>query len=550
MPSVSTIVSILVCLGVVLALTRRPITSVIVTLYLLGVIFLSSAVKLTHLGLALTLADVHFFLLRPIENFKLFFQYPLLGLLLLASMFGAILCIWVGVRFERPLRHLATPRMGPWLRITTGTLSILLAVIASWVAAPQSQARVNNGDSYVAFLVMYESQHPSGVMGVLNLFFNNRSFEASVPPPVGQKRFPIPNETGAASIDASQTRPDIFLILEESTFDPTLILKCPATFCDQAMLHPLQAAMRTRQGPLLVHTTGGGTWLAEFAVMSGLDWRLFGRGGAFAPVSLAPRLHNALPQYLRSLGYRTVAVYPTAGNFLSARNAYEHYGFDEFYDADDLHLPNEWSDTRDAMVFDKALALAHSDTDLRPVFVFVLTIRNHGPHGPPKSEVPAAFLPAARATNGELGDFLARMHDSSDDFVTLANNWLHSSRPRVLAWFGDHQPEAAWDFTEHPQLLNMKRIATNVPKEQLTYLTHYQFSSNFGERAQNIERDAMDIAYLGENLLAFAGVPLDAGMTVARSVEAQCNGLMFDCADRQLLADYLDFRIHGLRSIQ
>src|SRR5436190_19060119 len=115
-PSVSTIVSILVCFGVLLALTRRPLTALATTLYVLGFILLSSWVKLRHLGLALTMADVHFFLLRPVDNFKLFFQYPLLGLLLLTSLAGFGLCMWLGVRFENPLKHLAKPRLGGWLR--------------------------------------------------------------------------------------------------------------------------------------------------------------------------------------------------------------------------------------------------------------------------------------------------------------------------------------------------------------------------------------------------------------------------------------------------
>jgi len=546
MPSLSTVISVTVFFGVVLALSRRPLTSLAMTLYLIGVVLLSSWVKMLHLGLALTLADVHFFMLRPLENFKLFIQYPLLGILFLAVIAVAALCVWIGVRLELPLKHLAKPRLGGWLRVAMGGASVALAVAASWIAAPPSQARVENGDSYAAFLVMYESQHPNGLIGLLNLFFNNRSFEAQIPAERKQTRFAV----GDQGTSAQPTQlPDIFLILEESTFDPTVIKGCPAKYCDSAMLHPQRAATRTQQGPLFVHTTGGGTWLAEFAVLSGLDWRLFGRGGAFAPVSLAPRLQRALPQYLRSLGYRTVAVYPTEGNFLSARNAYEHYGFDEFYAAPDLHLPSEWQDTRDSMVFDKALALINRD-DPRPVFVFALTIRNHGPHGPPKMQVPAAFQPAAQAMNEEIAEFLARMRDSSDDFAALGERWLKSSRPRVLAWFGDHQPEAAWNFTQHPELLNAKRMASNVPRADLTYLTYYQMSANFGTRAESIASDAIDLSYLSSNLVAFAGVPLDAGMVAARTMADQCNGLMFDCADRYLLADYIDYRIHGLHAIE
>jgi phosphoglycerol transferase MdoB-like AlkP superfamily enzyme len=345
-------------------------------------------------------------------------------------------------------------------------------------------------------------------------------------------------------------RPDLLLVLEESTFDPTLIKQCTAKECDNAILHPLRSASRTQQGPLLVHTTGGGTWLAEFAVMSGFDWRAFGRGGAYAPVSLAPRLHASLPLQLRALGYRTIAVYPTDGNFLSATSAYGYYGFDEFYDARDLHMPYEWGDTRDAMVFDKALELAQRPDDPRPVFVFVLTIRNHGPHGASPEKIPAAFRQVGKQTTVYLADYLARMRDSSLDFVQVAQQWLSAPRPRVIAWFGDHQPEAAWDFTEHPEMLYLERAAGNAVGQQLQYLTHYQFSANFGGHEKSIARDALDISYLGAELLAFAGLPLDAGGTASRQVALACNGVMLDCADRGLINDYLSYRIHQLGAVQ
>src|SRR5882724_9103434 len=208
MPSSSTLVSILIIFGVALALTRRPITAVVTTIYMLGVVLVSSWVKLTHLGLALTLADVHFFLLRPIENFKLFFQYPLLGILLLAALLGAAVCLWAGNKFEQPWQRLARSGRGGWLRLAIGSLSVALAVVASWVAAPQPQAKVDNGDSYVAFLVMYESQHPQGAIGLLNLFFNNRSFEATLPAPRAQMRFPLPAAPLTITDEMRRTFPD------------------------------------------------------------------------------------------------------------------------------------------------------------------------------------------------------------------------------------------------------------------------------------------------------------------------------------------------------
>jgi hypothetical protein len=393
---------------------------------------------------------------------------------------------------------------------------------------------------------MYEQQHPGGVIDRLNIFFNNRSFEATLPAEREQTRFSATN----APASPPDLRPDVLLVLEESTFDPTLIRQCTLPECDNAMLHPLTSASRTQQGPLLVHTTGGGTWLAEFAMLSGFDWRAFGRGGAYAPVSLAPRLHASLPLQLRALGYRTVAVYPTDGNFLSATSAYAYYGFDEFHDARDLNMPHEWGDIRDAMVFDKAMQLAQRADDPRPVFIFVLTIRNHGPHGAAPEKIPMSFRPVAAKTTVYLADYLARMRDSSRDYVQAAQRWLGAPRPRVIAWFGDHQPEAAWDFTEHPEMLFLDRAASNVAGQQLQYLTQYQFSANFGDREKVIARDALDLSYLGAELLSFAGLPLDAGGVAAREVASACHGVMLDCADRALINDYLSYRIHQLGAVQ
>ncbi len=549
-PSISTVTAILVLYGLLFAVVRRLWTAIGLLTYLLCFVLLMSLVKQAYLGIAMSLADVHFFLLRPVENFYLFVHYPLLGLSLLGVCLGFALCLVVGWKLEQPLQLLTHARHGRWIRVTTATASLLLGMGAMLISSRPSQALANDGDALAAFHVMYGTMHgESPTMGVidrLNLFFDNRSVDAILPPRRNQSRFAAPPEP---AIDPAGVRPDILLILEESTFDATLIRNCVPKDCDQAMLHPLAVAQRTQQGPLLVHSTRGGTWLSEFALLSGFDWRVFGRDGAYAPVSLAPRLQNSLPRQLGALGYRTIAVLSTEGNFLSAQSAYEHYGFDEFYAAADLHLPSDWLKTYDHLIFDRALQLAQRDNDPRPVFLFVLTIRNHGPHGEGKPPNPAALNQTAKIHGVWLADYLGRMRESSIDFVRLADQWLKSPRPRVIGWFGDHQPEAGWDFTSRPELLVRERLATNVTEDQFPYLTQYQLSANFGDRNQQVSRDALDIAYLGTELLAFAGLPLDANASATREVAATCKGVMLSCGDQALIGDYLSYRIYQLDEV-
>ena len=547
LPSLSTVVATLVIYGLLFAIVRRPWTAAAMLLYCLCFVLLISFVKQAYLGVAMSLADVYFFLLRPVENFHLFINYPLFGLSLLGVCLGFALCLVVGLRFERPVRLLVRPPHSHWLRITTAAASLVLGMGAALMSSEQSRAQVSTDDVFAAFQAMYELQQVHGVVNRLNLFFNNRSVEATLPAMRAQTRFIVPVSPTVPEV--ADIRPDIFMILEESTFDATLISACVRNDCDNAMLHPLTTAQRTQQGPLLVHSTGGGTWLSEFALMSGLDWRVFGRGGAYAPVSLAPRLHDALPDRLRKLGYRTIAVCPTDGNFLSARSAYGYYGFDEFYAASDLNLPGDWQQTFDHILFDKALQLVPRAGDTRPVFVFALTIRNHGPHGEGNVPLPPAFHQTEQNNGAALADYLARMRDSSIDFTRLADQWLKSSRPRIIGWFGDHQPEAAWDFTQYPERLLRDRLATNVVDKQVPYLTHYQLSANFGGHNEQVSRDALDISYLGAQLLSFAGLPLDAGATASREVAVTCKGMMIDCANHALINDYLSYRIYQLDAV-
>ncbi|WP_449422143.1 sulfatase-like hydrolase/transferase [Rhodanobacter lindaniclasticus] len=69
---------------------------------------------------------------------------------------------------------------------------------------------------------------------------------------------------------------------------------------------------------LRTHSFGGGTWVSEFASLTGMPQDIFGPGGMYAPYLLAPHVRDTLPQLLRRLGYRTIAIYPTVGSSSTA----------------------------------------------------------------------------------------------------------------------------------------------------------------------------------------------------------------------------------------
>jgi hypothetical protein len=546
----STLIALGVVLGLLVALTRRPLTSTALTLYVAATLLIASFVKQSFLGMPMTLADVRFFLLRPAVNAALFTNYPLLGLALIALVGYGIAVAAAGLKLEPRSALLSAPRLGATLRVTIALLPLL--AMGEGEGEGEGEGTPDDFDAWQAFLTLHDMERPASLLARLAIFFDNRDIIATLPEARAQTRFPEAEETASDAVAAPPPPhlPDILMVLEESTFDPRLIARCPLAQCDSSLMHAPRRARANEQGALLVHSTGGGTWLAEFAFLAGFDWRAFGRGGAYAPVSLAPRLQRSLPLRLRAVGYRTVAVCPTDGNFLSARSAYASYGFEEFHAAEDLHFDSNWHSVRDAEIFERALEIAARPGDARPVFLFVMTIRNHGPHGEPGSIIPKTLAGVRKRTSPALADYLGRMRESATDYAALARRWLAAPRPRVIGWFGDHQPEAAWPFTGKPGALRAARLPTHLPAGQLQYLTRWQLSANFPAAAEPPGTDALDLAFLGARLLRFAALPLDPEERATLSLSAHCHGLMLGCEHRDAVADYLSYRIHELRSVQ
>ena len=557
MPSSALLLAIACTLGLLYAWLRRPLTALVLVAYLLAGLLVSSDVMQALLGMPLTLADLQFFFRDPIDDLKLFLNYPKLGLAFVAVVGAIPLIAWLGWRFE-PVRWPAAlaARHAPWRAGLA--LACVFAAGWGWMQDPQlaHSGEVDNRDAWGAFLAMQKQESAQHWVEQLNVFVENRDMLARLPPEREQSRFVADEPPAAGSVEAPASstdalpaqapalRPDILMVLEESTFDPSLIAACKQPACDNPMFRAPSYASRVLQGPLLVQTTGGGTWLTEFAFLSGFDWRSFGRGGAYAPVSLAPRLQHALPQLLRSLGYRTVAVTPTGANFLHARAAYRYYGFDEFYAADDLRITGDWHTVHDGLVFERALAAAHAHDDGRPLFLYVLTIRNHGPHGDLPGKLPVAVAGVEHKLGKPLADYIARLDDSARELDAVRRSWLGSERPRVLGWFGDHQPEVAWDFLDTPADTRPARLAANARPDEVRFLTWYQFSANFGERHVDTRSDAMESPYLMPELLRFMQLPLDVQERDALVVAQACGLRLLGCRDRDLVDDFISFRIH------
>ncbi|MEO8810269.1 MAG: sulfatase-like hydrolase/transferase [Rhodanobacter sp.] len=327
--------------------------------------------------------------------------------------------------------------------------------------------------------------------------------------------------------------PDIVQVLEESTFDPSIYTDCTVPACRLGMF---AAGPRTRgSGVLRTHTFGGGTWVSEFAVLTGMPQDIFGPGGMYAPYVLAPRVRDALPQTLRRLGYLTIAIYPTVGSFINGRNAYGAYGFDHMYDVNELGL-EEWEET-DKQMFDAAKRIYDKVRKPgQPVFVMILTLNQHGPHDDdPMSSLPTAFrnlLPGLKPVAAlNFDTYLARLHASDAAMRGLEQAFLERPEPTVLVHFGDHQPSFGGVIRDLPRTL------PPALRPYRDFLTYYMIKSNFA--GPPLPHYAMlDIAFLPSMVQQAAGLPLDPYFAALTELRNRCDGLYDDCAVPGLLDSY------------
>ena len=153
----------------------------------------------------------------------------------------------------------------------------------------------------------------------------------------------------ATVCDATARRPHIIMLLDESSFDVTAApgIKVPAGYSDYFK------SIDGKQRTMIAEATGGPTWYTEFNVLTGLSARSFGDLKFYVTRIAAGRVTRGLPQALQRCGYKTISLYPTYGDFLSARAFQKGAGVEQFIDMAEMGVDEDMQP--DKFYFDQAL---------------------------------------------------------------------------------------------------------------------------------------------------------------------------------------------------
>jgi phosphoglycerol transferase MdoB-like AlkP superfamily enzyme len=534
-------------------LTRRPAVALGLPALLFGGLQIAGALKFHYLTTPLLAPDLIYFLNRDLLDVAT--RYPSVMIALVGGAIllpGLLVLVW---RLDRP-RLIAGMAPAP-RRVLQGAGALTTLALLFVIDSPNGPfgeafekgmwAMMNDRNYLVDFFTSFYQTEiripPRAADAAPDVVWTQ---SATDNPPACPPRSCAP----AGRFTSPQAYPDIVAILEESTFDPTMLKICTLPVCRR---HMFEADGRTRaHGPLTVHVWGGGTWTSEFALLTGLNHLSFGEAGLYAPYNLAPRVNFTLPRVLHAAGYRVVAIYPMTGNFINARNAYKFYGFDQFYDGQDYGLSWESPDSDLMQVFDRIYAEEKKTIGKQPLFVMMLTLRQHGPHMDPLKTLPPPFdkplFPGRfkpkdldEWLNLNLGNYLYRLAGSDAAIGHIEKTLLDGGRPAVLFHFGDHQPSFEGAMRELAKI-----VPPSVPDPN--YITYYMLKSNF-KPARSYAYPALDLSFAGALILDVAGVPKDALFQANALLRERCHGAYLDCADKRLLDAYHNYVFYELEAL-
>ncbi|AJY51381.1 MULTISPECIES: LTA synthase family protein [Halomonadaceae] len=259
----------------------------------------------------------------------------------------------------------------------------------------------------------------------------------------------LPNQTLP-----NQTLPNIVLVQSESFFDPR-------PWCEEVDANLLRHYDNTRtkalqHGALNVPAWGANTVRTECAVLTGIPPDQWGarQFNPYRTLSRHPR--PSLASALKAAGYRTVCVHPYLASFYFRHKVIPLLGFDHFIDINAFESCDKSGHYISDLAVARKIGRLLEDDDNRPLFIFVITMENHGPlhlEAPNQTTLANTLPNAPWPLPGHLRDLAVYLHhlSESDKMLASVKNSLNTAkRPGLLGWYGDHVPilpEAYTHFT-------------------------------------------------------------------------------------------------------
>jgi len=336
--------------------------------------------------------------------------------------------------------------------------------------------------------------------------------------------------------EATGQKPDLFIVLSESQTDLSRLNRYGL---DEKFSGNFKSDDGKRRA-LQVETFGGGTWITNFSLMTGMSSLDFGWRAPYLTTAMEGKIHRSLATELARCGYRTAVLMPMEHGFVNEGPFLESIGFDEVLDYNRIGASKYAH--RDRFYFEAAREFIseHRRTDGRPLFLQVQTMFAHSPYSEKLAETGSDKI----GTSGirDLDEYVRRVAQSQRDFDWFLDQIRvnENSHPSIVLEFGDHQSFATSDLIE--RLYPDFAIDDLSSSAYRSYFTLHGIGTSVDMRPFDFPK--LDIGYLGASLLEAAGLakssPMLADLVALRN---HCNGRLHACDDRAAVDRHLQRRI-------
>jgi len=197
-------------------------------------------------------------------------------------------------------------------------------------------------------------------------------------------------------------------------------------------------------GQVEVAAWGANTVRTEFSFLSGLAPGKLGVH-QFNPYRRFAKQDDlfTLASFMKEKGYRTVCIHPYQASFYERNKVFPNLGFDEFIDISHFKSVEKTGPYIGDIALAKQVCDILDESVDRPVFIFVITMENHGPLHMESVEVDelAKFYTEKVPDSCDDLTIYLRHIENADRMVAILRDKISGlSRSGWLCWYGDHVP--------------------------------------------------------------------------------------------------------------
>lgn len=302
-----------------------------------------------------------------------------------------------------------------------------------------------------------------------------------------------------------EDKPNLIVIMNESFSDLPAVYGFETNEDGMPNIHSLK--QNTIKGNMMVSVFGGGTANTEFEFLTGNSMAFLNQGAPY--VQYIKSEHESLASYLKELGYDTIAFHPYGGKNYNRNLVYDYFGFDQFISIEDDLTYNEnlRSYMSDKADFENVIDIyeRQKQESSNPIFLFNVTMQNHGSYNREKSDVDVTIVPKDKDLQfAQLQEYLSLIKQTDTAFEELKNYFETVDEKTVILMFGDHQPGLDSEIYETLEPgLSDESPATEILEKK--YVVPFIMWANYDIDEE--EQSLISPGYLRAFLLDFVGLP-------------------------------------------